>query len=129
MKMERKPPTGPLKGVRILDLTRLYPGPLGTMILADMGAEVIKIEDINSPDYMRIYPPYIESESAGFLAVNRSKRSLALNLKVKKGVDIFFSLLKTADIVVEQFRPGVLDKLGIGYDAARKIKLILSMYP
>ena len=122
MKMERKPPTGPLKGVRILDLTRLYPGPLGTMILADMGAEVIKIEDINAPDYMRIYPPYIESESAGFLAVNRSKRSLALNLKVKKGVDIFFSLLKTADIVVEQFRPGVLDKLGIGYDAARKIK-------
>lgn len=122
MKMERKPPTGPLRGVRILDLTRLYPGPLGTMILADMGAEVIKIEDINAPDYMRFYPPYIESESAGFLAVNRSKRSLALNLKVKKGVDIFFSLLKTADIVVEQFRPEVLDELGIGYDAARKIK-------
>jgi alpha-methylacyl-CoA racemase len=122
MKMERKPPTGPLKGVRILDLTRLYPGPLGTMILADMGAEVIKIEDMNTPDYMRFYPPYIESESAGFLAVNRSKRSLAINLKAKKGVDIFFSLLKTADIVIEQFRPGVLDELGIGYDAARKIR-------
>ena len=88
MKMERKPQTGPMKGVRILDLTRLYPGPLGTMILADMGAEVIKIEDIKAPDYMRIYPPYIESESAGFLAVNRSKRSLALNLKVKKGDEI-----------------------------------------
>ena len=122
MKKERKPSTGPLKEIRILDLTRLYPGPLGTMMLADMGAEVIKIEDMNAPDYMRFYPPYIESESAGFLAVNRSKRSLALNLKVKKGVDIFFSLLKTADIVVEQFRPGVLDELGLGYDAARKIK-------
>ena len=122
MTMARKPPTGPLKGVRILDLTRLYPGPLGTMILADMGAEVIKIEDLNTPDYMRFYPPYIESESAGFLAVNRSKRSLALNLKATKGVDIFFSLLKTADIVIEQFRPGVLKELGIGYDDARKIK-------
>jgi alpha-methylacyl-CoA racemase len=120
--MERKPSNGPLQGIRILDLTRLYPGPLGTMMLADMGAEVIKIEDMNAPDYMRYYPPYIESESAGFLAVNRSKRSFAVNLKVKKGVDIFFSLLKTADIVVEQFRPGVIDKLGIGYDDARKIK-------
>ena len=122
MKMGKKSPTGPMKGVRILDLTRLYPGPLGTMMLADMGAEVIKIEDMNTPDYMRFYPPYIESESAGFLAVNRSKRSLALNLKVKKGVDIFFSLLKTADIVVEQFRPGVLNEMGLGYEAARRVK-------
>src|SRR4030042_7008370 len=109
MNKGKKPLTGPLKGLRILDLTRLYPGPLGTMMLADMGAEVIKIEDMNSPDYMRYYPPYVSSESAGFLAVNRSKRSLALNLSVKKGIDIFLSLVKAADIVVEQFRPGVLD--------------------
>lgn len=92
--MERKPQSGPLQGLRILDLTRLYPGPLGTMMLADMGADVIKIEDMNAPDYMRFYPPYIESESAGFIAVNRSKRSLALNLKTKKGVGIFYRLSK-----------------------------------
>jgi alpha-methylacyl-CoA racemase len=120
--MERKPQNGPLLGIRILDLTRLYPGPLGTMMLADMGADVIKIEDMNAPDYMRYYPPYLQSESAGFIAVNRSKRSLAMNLKTKKGVDIFFSLLKTADIVIEQFRPGVLDELGIGYEAAKRLK-------
>ncbi len=120
--MATKPQNGPLQGIRILDLTRLYPGPLGTMMLADMGADVIKVEDMNSPDYMRFYPPYIESESAGFIAVNRSKRSLAINLKSAGGVGIFFDLLKTADIVIEQFRPGVLDELGIGYAAAGKIK-------
>jgi alpha-methylacyl-CoA racemase len=114
--------TGPLAGIRILDLTRLYPGPLGTMMMADMGAEVIKIEDMNSPDYMRFYPPYIKSESAGFLAVNRSKRSFALNLKTKKGVDIFWKLLKTTDIVIEQFRPGVLDEMGLSYKTARRFK-------
>ena len=122
MNKGKKPLTGPLKGLRILDLTRLYPGPLGTMMLADMGAEVIKIEDMNSPDYMRFYPPYLASESAGYLAVNRSKRSIALNLKSKKGLDIFFALVKTADIVVEQFRPGVLDEMGLGYDSARRFK-------
>src|SRR4030065_419447 len=122
MNKGKKPLTGPLKGIRILDLTRLYPGPLGTMMLADMGAEVIKIEDMNSLDYMRHYPPYLASESAGYLAVNRSKRSLALNLKVKKGVDIFWKLVKTADIVIEQFRPGVLDEMGMGYESARRIK-------
>ena len=120
--MATKPQNGPLQGIRILDLTRLYPGPLGTMMLADMGADVIKIEDINAPDYMRYYPPYIATESAGFLAVNRSKRSLAVNLKTKEGVEIFFALLKTADIVIEQFRPGVLDELGIGYEAAKSLK-------
>ena len=120
--MATKPQNGPLQGIRILDLTRLYPGPLGTMMLADMGADVIKIEDMNAPDYMRFYPPYIESESAGFIAVNRSKRSLALNLKSQKGIGIFLDLLKTADIVIEQFRPGVLDELGIGYEAAKTVK-------
>lgn len=120
--MTQKPSTGPLQGIRILDLTRLYPGPLGTMMLADMGAEVIKIEDVNAPDYMRYYPPYLEKESAGFLAVNRSKQSLAVNLRAPKGVDIFLRLAGTADIVIEQFRPGVLDGLGIGYEAAKKVK-------
>ena len=120
--MSDKPSCGPLQGIRILDLTRLYPGPLGTMLLADMGADVVKIEDVNAPDYMRYYPPYLEKESAGFLAVNRSKRSLAVNLRTEKGVKIFFALLPTADIVIEQFRPGVLDGLGIGYAAAKSVK-------
>ena len=122
MKKKRKSATGPLKGIRLLDFTRLYPGPLGTMMLADMGAEVIKIEDMNTPDYMRFYPPYIATESAGYLAVNRSKRSIALNLKSEKAVDIFFSLLPTADIVVEQFRPGVMEEIGLGYETARRVK-------
>ena len=122
MKKKRKSATGPLKGIRLLDFTRLYPGPLGTMMLADMCAEVIKIEDMNTPDYMRFYPPYIATESAGYLAVNRSKRSIALNLKSEKAVDIFFSLLPTADIVVEQFRPGVMEEIGLGYETARRVK-------
>jgi crotonobetainyl-CoA:carnitine CoA-transferase CaiB-like acyl-CoA transferase len=122
VKKKRKSATGPLKGIRLLDFTRLYPGPLGTMMLADMGAEVIKIEDMNTPDYMRFYPPYIATESAGYLAVNRSKRSIALNLKSEKAVDIFFSLLPTADIVVEQFRPGVMEEIGLGYETARRVK-------
>lgn len=122
MKKKRATANGPLKKIRILDLTRLYPGPLGAMLLADMGADVIKIEDMKSPDYMRYYPPYLSSESAGFLAVNRSKRSIALDLGKKEGRDIFFSLLETADIVMEQFRPGIIDKMGIGYQKARKVK-------
>ena len=122
MKKAKRSARCPLDKIRILDLTRLYPGPLGTMMLADMGAEVIKIEDINNPDYMRYYPPYLRTESAGFLAVNRSKRSVAINLGTKKGVELFFLLVKTADVVIEQFRPGIIDKMGIGYKNARKIK-------
>lgn len=120
--MENKSQSGPLKGVCILDLTRLYPGPLGTMMLADMGAEVIKIEDLSAPDYMRYYPPYLENQSAGFLAVNRSKRSFALNLKTDAGRDIFFKLMARADIIIEPFRPGVMDKMGLGYKQACAVK-------
>jgi crotonobetainyl-CoA:carnitine CoA-transferase CaiB-like acyl-CoA transferase len=121
VKKVRKEKTGPLAGIRILDFTRLYPGPLGTMLLADMGADVIKIEDIQSRDYMRTFPPFINSESAGYLAVNRSKRSLALNLNNKKGHEIFFKLVKNSDIVIEQFRPGVLDKMGLSYEKASEV--------
>ncbi len=108
----------PLQGVRILDLTRLYPGPLATMMLAEMGAEVIKLEDSNQPDYMRTFPPFVNNQSAGFLAVNRSKRSIALNLPDARGREIFFRLVKQADVVVEQYRPGKLTQLGIDYPAA-----------
>ena len=120
--VERKPGPGPLRGVRILDLSRLYPGPLGTMLMADMGAEVVKVEDVNSPDYMRAFPPYVGGESAGYLAVNRSKRSLAVDLRSEKGRKIFFGLVGRSDIVVESYRPGVLDEMGLGYEEAVRVK-------
>jgi alpha-methylacyl-CoA racemase len=117
--MSRKPTSGPLQGIRILDLTRLLPGPVGTMMMADMGAEVIKIEDPNNPDYVRAFPPYLNGESANYLAFNRSKLSLRLDYNTVEGQATFFELVKTADVVVEQFRPGFLDKIGIGYEAAK----------
>ena len=117
----RKPTTGPLLGLRILDLTRLLPGPLGTMLMADMGAEVIKIEDPNAPDYVRAFPPYVNGESVNYMAYNRSKRSVLLNYQTPEGCGQFLNLVKTADVVVEQFRPGHLDRLGIGYAAARAV--------
>ena len=118
---DRATTTGPLLGIRILDLTRLLPGPLGTMMMADMGADVIKIENPESPDYVRAFPPYLNGESANYLAFNRSKRSLALNYNTAEGQKKFFDLVETADVVVEQFRPGFLDKIGIGYEAARAV--------
>ena len=117
----RQPTTGPLLGLRILDLTRLLPGPLGTMLMADMGADVIKIEDPNAPDYVRSFPPYVNGESVNYMAYNRSKRSVLLNYQTPDGRDQFLDLVKTADVVVEQFRPGHLDRLGIGYAAARAV--------
>lgn len=117
----RQPTTGPLLGLRILDLTRLLPGPLGTMLMADMGAEVIKIEDPTAPDYVRAFPPYVNGESANYMAYNRSKRSVLLDYQTPDGRDRFLDLVKKADVVVEQFRPGHLDRLGIGYAAARAV--------
>lgn len=117
----RQPTTGPLLGLRILDLTRLLPGPLGTMLMADMGADVIKIEDPNAPDYVRVYPPHVNGESANYMALNRSKRSVLLDYQTPDGRDQFLDLVKTADVVVEQFRPGHLDRLGIGYAAGRAV--------
>lgn len=117
----RKPTAGPLVGLRILDLTRLLPGPLGTMLMADMGAEVIKIENPNSPDYVRLFPPFINGESVNYLMYNRSKLSVLLNYQTGEGKAQFLELVKTADVVVEQFRPGYLDKLGIGYLDARSV--------
>jgi crotonobetainyl-CoA:carnitine CoA-transferase CaiB-like acyl-CoA transferase len=111
---------GPLRGIRILDLTTLYPGPLATMMLGDLGADVVRIERHQSPDMIRFMPPFIGEESAAYLTLNRSKRTLVLDLKTEEGRSVFFDLVKTADIVTEQFRPGVLDKIGIGYEEARR---------
>jgi crotonobetainyl-CoA:carnitine CoA-transferase CaiB-like acyl-CoA transferase len=112
---------GPLKGIKILDLTRLLPGPLATQYLADLGAEVIKIEDVDFPDYTRFFPPQLGSESVHFLSINRSKKSLCIKLGSKEGNDIFFDLVKTADIVIEGYRPGKVDEMGIGYTESKKI--------
>lgn len=117
----RKPQQGPLTGIRILDMSRLLPGPLATMMLADMGAEVIKIEDPASPDQVRNFPPFIGDVAAYYLAVNRSKRSLALNYNTDEGRRILYSLVKDADVLVEQFRPGVMDKIGLGYEKLKTI--------
>ncbi|MEN6465781.1 MAG: CaiB/BaiF CoA-transferase family protein [Syntrophaceae bacterium] len=115
MSEARKPRAGPLVGTRVLDLTRLFPGPLATMLLAEMGAEVIKIEDPKSPDPMRMYPPFTGSESALYLAVNRSKRSIAVDYTGEAGRGIILDLARGADVFIEQFRPGYLDTIGLGY--------------
>lgn len=116
-----------LQGVRVLDMSRLLPGPFLTMILADMGADVVKIEDPQAGDYMRQVPPPMGDIpmhqlvpgkggiSGRFLAVNRGKRSTVLDLKQPAGHAAMLRLVARADVVVESFRPGVMDKLGLGY--------------
>ncbi len=120
--MERIEKTGPLKGIRILDLTRLLPGPLASQMLADMGADVIKIEDPKAPDYSRFMAPHYNGVGMTYLALNRSKKSMALNLSSEEGKKIFWELLKTSDIVLDSFRPGVLEKIGIDYETAKTHK-------
>lgn len=118
--MSRKPQQGPLQGIRILDLSRLLPGPLATQLMADLGAEVIKIEDTKAPDYTRFFPPLKGSQSLSYISINRSKLAITLDLKSEEGKEFFFKLVKTADIVVDSFRPGVLQKMGIDYEAAKQ---------
>ncbi len=110
-----------LEGITILDLTRLLPGPYGTMLLADLGAEVIKIEEPEVGDYAREFSPSVGGEGAAFQAVNRNKKSVALNLKVEAGKAVFRRLAAEADAVVEQFRPGVMDRLGLGWEALKAV--------
>lgn len=109
-----------LAGIRILDLTRLLPGPYCSMMLADFGAEVIKIEEPLTGDYARNFPPSQNGFGYWHLQLNRNKKSLAIDLKTDKGREVFFRLLKTADVVMESYRPGVLQRLGIDYENAKK---------
>ncbi len=117
----------PLDGIRIIDLSRLLPGPYATMLLADLGAEIIKIETPGLGDYMRLIPPFVENKetgetiSAAYLMVNRNKKSVALNFRNARGKQVFMRLVRDADVVLESFRPGQVDKWGIGYDALRAI--------
>jgi len=111
----------PLAGVRVLDLTRLLPGPLATQHLADYGADVVKIEDTGAGDYARTLGAMGGDTSYLYQVVNRNKRSLRLDLKHPDGKAAFEKLVETADIVIEGFRPGVMDKLGLGYEALARI--------
>jgi len=119
----------PLSDIRILDLTRLLPGPFCSQILADFGAEVIKVEDTGMGDYIRLAPPFHEGEeaqaqgtaSALFLSLNRNKQSIRLDLKSDGGRGAFLRLVETADVVLEGFRPGVMNRLGVGYETLIEI--------
>lgn len=110
-----------LTGIRVLDMSRLLPGPYCTMLLADFGAEVIKIEEPGKGDYSRSFPPFLKDFGYWHLQLNRNKQSVVLDLKSEEGKNIFLELIKTADVVVESYRPGVLKKLGVDYEAAAKI--------
>ena len=115
--------TGPLAGMVVLDLTQILAGPMCTMVLADMGADIIKIEKPQGgDDNRRMGPPFIKDWSAGFLAVNRNKRSLVLDLRSEEGREVFRRLVKNADAVVENFRPGVMERFGLGYEELAGIK-------
>lgn len=121
----QQPPFGSqcLAGYRVLDLTRALVGPYCTMLLGDLGADVIKIERPGMGDEARHWgPPFYGGESSYFLAMNRNKRSVALNLKDPDGLQICRQLVGQADIVIENFRPGVVERLGLGYDAVRRIR-------
>lgn len=109
-----------LKGVRVLDLTRLLPGPFCTMIMADFGAEVIKVEEPGKGDYVRELPPLLSGVGTRHLVVNRGKKSLTLNLKAPEGKKIFRNLTSQTDIILEGFRPGVMERLGLGYETLKK---------
>ena len=111
-----------LEGIRVIDLTTSYSAPIGTMQLGDFGAEVIKVENTGHGDGSRTWNPYVNGESMGFMYSNRNKKSITLNLKTEEGKKILFELVKTADVVVENYRPGVTKKLGIDYEAMKAVK-------
>jgi alpha-methylacyl-CoA racemase len=116
----------PLDGVRVLDLSRLLPGGFCSLLLADFGADVLKVEDTGMGDYVRWAAPYYEgaedsAKSALFLALNRGKRSMRLNLKSAEGREVLLRAVREADVVLESFRPGVLERLGVGYEAMREV--------
>jgi crotonobetainyl-CoA:carnitine CoA-transferase CaiB-like acyl-CoA transferase len=114
---------GPLHGLKVLDFTSLWPGPLATLWLADLGAEVLRVEAPDRPDLLRWLPPLDpRGEGAAWSMANRNKRSMVLNLKAPGAADVVKRLVKSYDVVVEQFRPGVLDKLGVGYEALRQVQ-------
>ena len=117
----------PLSGVKVLDLSRLLPGPFASLVLGDLGAQVDKIEDTEAGDYLRVMPPMRGDTSAMFLALNRNKRSACLDLKSDAGRETLLQLVESYDVLLEQFRPGVLDRLGVGHATllARNPRLVV----
>ena len=112
----------PLEGMRVLDLTRLLPGPFCTLLLADMGADVIKVEDTDAGDYLRFTPPLSSSGmSIHFHTLNRNKRSIAIDLKRREGRELLLELATWADVLIEQFRPGVMERLELGYETIKEV--------
>ncbi|HNW34874.1 MAG TPA: CoA transferase, partial [Candidatus Ozemobacteraceae bacterium] len=111
---------GPLDGIVVIDLTRVLAGPYCSMMLADMGATVIKVERPEGGDDARAYTPFINGESAYFMSINRGKKSVTLNLKSERGREILIDLVKKADVLLENFKPGVMTKLGLAYDELAK---------
>ncbi|MBL4807504.1 MAG: CoA transferase [Rhodobacteraceae bacterium] len=114
-----KPRTGPLSGIKVLDFSRILSGPYASMVLADLGADVIKIESVEKGDETRGFPPFVGPLSHYFIALNRSKKSICLDLKSAEGVKIAKQLAQQSDIVLENFRPGVMDRLGLGFDVLK----------
>lgn len=115
-------PRGPLHGIRVLDLSRVLTGPFCSMVLADLGAEIWKIEEPESGDLTRVIPPFVNGESHYYLAINRNKKSIAVDLKKPEGRQIVLDLAAKADIVLENFRPGVMQRLGLDYDTLREAR-------
>lgn len=110
-----------LEGIKVLDLSRLLPGPFCTQMLGDLGAEVIKVEEVQGGDYARWMPPRGKGDSGYFVSLNRNKKSIKLDLRNEAGREVFLKLAATADVVVEQFRPGIMDKLAVGYEVLSSI--------
>ena len=108
-------PKQPLRGIRILELTRMLPGPYAALVLADMGAEVVKVEEPGRGDPVRWVPPFAGESGAPFVVLNRGKKSVALNYKVPSAPAIMKRLSRGFDVILDGFRPGVLDRLGMGY--------------
>ncbi|WP_312531157.1 CaiB/BaiF CoA-transferase family protein [Comamonas sp.] len=120
MQPSPSPRTGPLSGLVVVELTNVMAGPVGGLLLADMGAEVVKVERLpGGDDTRRAIPPEIQGESATFMIVNRNKRGIAVDLKHPDGLQVVRRLIDKADVVIENFRPGTMEKLGLGYDVLR----------
>jgi CoA:oxalate CoA-transferase len=114
--------SGPLMGVRVLDLTRVLAGPYTTMLLADLGAEVVKVEEPGAGDEARRVGPFLDGVSAYFVSINRGKKGLTLNLKAEAGCRLFRDLVRQADILVENYRPGVMGRLGLDYERLKAVQ-------
>ncbi len=110
-----------LQGIRVLDLTRVLAGPYATMVMADLGADVVKVEMPKTGDDARQFGPFVGEESAYFMSINRGKRSIVLNLKDEEDKNVFLSLAEKADVVMENYRPGTMEKLGLGYDHLKEV--------